>query len=182
MLLLYWCRNVCIACITLSYLTKYFSYSPTFCRSTRRQFYFQEHNIHQSFKLYSSLSDSNPNIANEATDFEDINIDDIDMSERSVEFAVQKMLNFNGTSSTSAFKSTKSPTETFKDLYEEIKSKKNESNKLDAKKMLESLFEFDAKPIREPFDDKKVITKLREVLSTEDFSALFKDPNVGDIY
>lgn len=180
-MLLHWCRNLCMACISLSYLAMYISYSPALCRS---QFYFQKHNIRQSLQLYSSLSDSNPNsnpnISNETTDFDDISIDDIDMTERSVELTVMQMLNLNGTNP--VYKSSKSPTETFKELYEAIKSKKNESNQLDAKKMLESLFEFDAKPIREPFDDKKVITKLREVLSTEDFSSLFKDPNIGDIY
>lgn len=177
-----WCKCEMIPFVwilVVSYFALSYSFSPTL---VRREFDFHEFNILEPFKLYSSKSDSNPNIdiLNETTDFDEISIDDIDMTERSVESAVKQMLNFDGNSS--FVKSNRSPTETFKELYEVIKSKKNESNQLDAKTILESLFEFDAKPIREPFDDRKVMTKLRDVLSTEDFSSLFKDPNIGDIY
>ena len=52
--------------------------------------------------------------------------------------------------------------------------------KLDPAEILASLFT--DKPVREPFDDRKVMMKLRQVLTVEDFAGLFKDPMIGDIY
>ena len=126
-------------------------------------------NIRPSFHLFSTHTEN--------TDPDEINIDNVDMGEQAVEDAVKIMLNFNATSK----KNIPSPSETFKDFYESIKLKKNnQTNQLDATQILESLFT--EKPVREPFDDRKVITSLRQVLNTDDFSALFKDPNIGDLY
>lgn len=78
-----------------------------------------------------------------------------------------------------------SPVEKFQGIYEDIKSSKSKSerndigNKPDASKMLEDLFSDTMKP--DPFDDKKVMFKLKELLGDDDFKKVFvNDPAIGD--
>ena len=49
---------------------------------------------------------------------------------------------------------------------------------LDSAAMLADLFSDSQK--KDPFDERKVMMKLRKMLKTEDFTELFKDPNIGD--
>ena len=49
---------------------------------------------------------------------------------------------------------------------------------LDSTAMLADLFSDSQK--KDPFDERKVMMKLRKMLKTEDFTELFKDPNIGD--
>eukprot|EP01035_Chromulina_nebulosa_P020017 gene20017-25992_t len=75
---------------------------------------------------------------------------------------------------------TESPVEIFNRIYKDIKSTKGESKKkLDVKSMLESLFP--QEKVKEPFDERKVLIKLRSILNQEDFAGMFKDPIVGEI-
>ena len=49
---------------------------------------------------------------------------------------------------------------------------------LDSTAMLADLFSDSQK--KDPFDERKVMMKLRKMLKTEDCTELFKDPNIGD--
>ena len=49
---------------------------------------------------------------------------------------------------------------------------------LDSAAMLADLFSDSQK--KDPFDERKVMMKLRKMLKTEDFTEHFKDPNIGD--
>lgn len=73
-----------------------------------------------------------------------------------------------------------SPLDTFNDIYNELKAKKStdSSRKLNATDMLERLFPDDQ--TGEPFDERKVMIKLRNILDSKDFEELFKDPSIGD--
>ena len=64
-----------------------------------------------------------------------------------------------------------------------IKSREKDGKtlaQLDSAAMLADLFSDSQK--KDPFDERKVMMKLRKMLEEEDFQDLFKDPNVGDIY
>lgn len=52
--------------------------------------------------------------------------------------------------------------------------------KFDSTAMLADLFSDSQK--KDPFDERKVMMKLRNMLAGEDFQDLFKDPNIGDVY
>jgi hypothetical protein len=93
--------------------------------------------------------------------------------DKSIQLAVQKLVDAG----------PKEPmltrTETFDRLYNDIKTKKNESTtKLDHTSMLAALFADSQK--KDPFDEKKVMMKFRTMLKNEDFEKLFRDPLIGD--
>eukprot|EP00600_Ochromonadales_sp_CCMP1393_P000157 CAMPEP_0174983284 /NCGR_PEP_ID=MMETSP0004_2-20121128/17040_1 /TAXON_ID=420556 /ORGANISM="Ochromonas sp., Strain CCMP1393" /LENGTH=152 /DNA_ID=CAMNT_0016235483 /DNA_START=186 /DNA_END=644 /DNA_ORIENTATION=+ len=75
-----------------------------------------------------------------------------------------------------------SPAEVFNNLYQDIKDRKHDNGTNGtvptSEEMLSKLFT--DTPANDPFDDKKVMFKLRNFLDPEDFTALFNDPNVGD--
>jgi hypothetical protein len=78
------------------------------------------------------------------------------------------------------------PVEIFQGMYREIKSRnKQESNivavdsKEEAAVMLEKLLGGDQ--CKDPFDERQVMMKLKNMLVKEDFTELFKDPSIGDI-
>lgn len=70
-----------------------------------------------------------------------------------------------------------SPLERFNSMYKDIKSKKNGTT-LDPALMLSQLFTDEAGI--DPFDERKVMFKLRNILEREDFDDLFNDPSIGD--
>jgi hypothetical protein len=75
-----------------------------------------------------------------------------------------------------------SPLEVFQQMYKDIKAKKvgvNGTTALDPKSMLESLFP--ATDVgNDPFDERKVMIKLRNIMHEDDFKDMFKNPAVGD--
>ena len=78
------------------------------------------------------------------------------------------------------------PVEMFQGMYREIKSRnKQESkrvamdSKVEAAVMLEKLLGGDQ--CKDPFDERQVMMKLKNMLVKEDFTELFKDPTIGDI-
>ena len=73
------------------------------------------------------------------------------------------------------------PVEKFNTMYKEIKSRKNgtaTAKSFDSTKMLEELFPESQQ--NDPFDEKKVMLKLRTMLGGEDFQQLFEDPSIGE--
>lgn len=72
-------------------------------------------------------------------------------------------------------------------VHQDLKSRNNDDKnntgsavKLDSAVMLADLFSDSQK--KDPFDERKVMMKLRTMLAGEDFADLFKDPNIGDVY
>ena len=66
-------------------------------------------------------------------------------------------------------------------MYKEIKSRKNgtvTASSFDSTKMLQELFPDSQQ--NDPFDEKKVMLKLRTMLGGEDFQQLFEDPSIGE--
>jgi len=49
---------------------------------------------------------------------------------------------------------------------------------LSSEEMLSRIYTDAQRP--DPFDDRKVMFKLRNILTREDFNDMFNDPNVGD--
>lgn len=78
-------------------------------------------------------------------------------------------------------KGTLSPTEKFNEIYNTLKTSNiEEKEDLDAMDLLQKLF-----PVvkeKEPFDERKVVMKLRKMLDEEDFNSMFRDKGIGDIY
>lgn len=100
--------------------------------------------------------------------------------DQSIEKAVKQMLN-DDIMITNA--TVISPLESFNEIYRELKSNNttdgvNTKKKLSADEMLSRLFP-DAEIKNDPFDEKKVMIKLRSLMNHDDFDELFKDPNIG---
>ena len=81
------------------------------------------------------------------------------------------------------------PTEKFQQMYLDLKAEdKNKDKDTDKDKhvepkdraaaMLESLF--GGEQAKDPFDERNVMMKLKQILKPEDFVGLFKDPTIGD--
>jgi len=79
-----------------------------------------------------------------------------------------------------------SPLEIFQSLYRDLKQRNRQNNDastrsspvLSSEEMLSRIYTDAQRP--DPFDDKKVMFKLRNILTREDFNDMFNDPNVGD--
>jgi hypothetical protein len=113
----------------------------------------------------------------DSDDEDDVDIDLIveSVMDQSVEKAVKQMIEEGPKVDEEA-----TPAEKFNMLYKDIKSKKNETTSMDSTQMLAALFT--EGQTKDPFDERKVMMKLRNMLHKEDFEGLFKDPVVGDIY
>lgn len=74
-----------------------------------------------------------------------------------------------------------SPSEMFNEMYNTLKAGNDgDKEELDAMDMLQKLF-----PVveeKEPFDERKVMMKLKRILDEEDFNDMFRDKSIGDIY
>jgi hypothetical protein len=93
-------------------------------------------------------------------------------------------------------KSEKTPEEKWSDIYQTLKSsgiksssKKAEAvtvnstttaRRMTAEQMLAILFPVEK--LSTPFNEAKVMVKLRQDMNVKDFEDTFKDPNIGDIY
>jgi hypothetical protein len=64
-------------------------------------------------------------------------------------------------------------------MYMDIKTRKNGTTPLDPATMLAQLFA--EEPSRDPFDERKVMLKLKNILTPEDFKELFSS-DIGDIW
>lgn len=94
--------------------------------------------------------------------------------DQSLEKAVKQMVG-------SVSSSTIDPVDKFNTMYKSLKANgKNKTKTFDASEMLLELFPVEE--AKDPFDEKKVIMKLRQMLDAEDFKGLFLDANVGDLY
>ena len=65
-------------------------------------------------------------------------------------------------------------------MYNTIKAAKKDDKKADAASMLKSLFP--EQNLSTPFDERKVMIKLRKDLDEQDFKDTFINKNVGDIF
>lgn len=114
----------------------------------------------------------------DVTDVEEDEILDLNLIsetaiDQSIERAVKQLLG-------EGFKAPeKAPTEIFNDMYLNLKNKKsNNSTSLDPAAMLAQLFPDEQ--AKDPFDERKVMIKLRQMLDKGDFDDLFLDPTIGD--
>ena len=71
-----------------------------------------------------------------------------------------------------------SPEAKFSAIYESIKT--SNTTQLDAAKILADLFP--AEKLSTPFDERKVMIKLRQSMDDEDFKKTFLNKDVGDVY
>jgi len=103
----------------------------------------------------------------------DLNLISETAIDQSIERAVKQLLD-------EGFKAPeKAPTEIFNDMYFNLKNKKsNNSTSLDPAAMLAQLFPDEQ--AKDPFDERKVMIKLRQMLDKGDFDDLFLDPTIGD--
>ena len=121
--------------------------------------------------------DDNPNSGDKYTEFGMI---DESLLEKSIETAVRQMID-EGLGKDKSQEPT--PVEKFQSLYLELKTRDRKQTtlkgtNLDAAAMLEKLL--GGEQAKDPFDERKVMIKLRNVLTPEDFYDLFKDPTIGD--
>ena len=101
-----------------------------------------------------------------------------------IEDAVQRIIDDALKGSSDLVEPEKSPVEKFQQMYREIKATKRERKdgtvaKMDSAVMLENLL--GGEQTKDPFDERKVMMKLRSMLNQEDFKDLFLDPKIGDI-
>ena len=106
--------------------------------------------------------------------------------DRSIEKAVQQIIE-EGLGGGDKKAPEPTPVEKFQQMYLDIKARKKGQTQtqpapgspaLDAAVMLEALL--GGEQAKDPFDERKVMMKLRTMLDTQDFSDLFKDPTIGD--
>lgn len=106
--------------------------------------------------------------------------------DRSIEKAVQQIIE-EGLGGGDKKATEPTPVEKFQQMYLDIKARKKGQTQtqpapgspaLDAAVMLEALL--GGEQAKDPFDERKVMMKLRTMLDTQDFSDLFKDPTIGD--
>jgi hypothetical protein len=121
--------------------------------------------------------DDNPNAGDKYTEFGMI---DESLLDKSIESAVRQMID-EGLGKDKSQEPT--PVEKFQSLYLELKTRDRKQTtlkgtNLDAAVMLEKLL--GGEQAKDPFDERKVMIKLRNVLTPEDFYDLFKDPTIGD--
>ena len=121
--------------------------------------------------------DDNPNSGDKYTEFGMI---DESLLDKSIETAVRQMID-EGLGKDKSQEPT--PVEKFQSLYLELKTRDRKQStlkgtNLDAAAMLEKLL--GGEQAKDPFDERKVMIKLRNVLTPEDFYDLFKDPTIGD--
>lgn len=123
----------------------------------------------------------NPNSDSEYQEYDVIEASTLD---NTIEDAVQRIIEdaLRGTSNTDK-KGELTPVEKFQNMYREMKSTKRERKdgsvgKLDSAVMLEELL--GGTQTLDPFDERKVMMKLRSMLNQEDFKDLFLDDKIGD--
>lgn len=103
----------------------------------------------------------------------DLNLISETAMDQSIERAVKQLLD-EGTKAPA-----KAPTEIFNEMYLNLKDKNSKnSTSLDPEAMLAQLFPDDQ--TKNPFDERKVMIKLRQMLDKGDFDDLFLDPTIGD--
>ncbi len=103
----------------------------------------------------------------------DLNLISETAIDQSIERAVKQLLD-EGTKAP-----VKAPTEIFNEMYLNLKEKNSKNNtKLDPEAMLAQLFPDEQ--AKDPFDERKVMIKLRQMLDKGDFDDLFLDPTIGD--
>ena len=116
-------------------------------------------------------------LMNVLSDDEDVDTFDLiteQAVDQSLEKAVKQMVG-------SVSSSTIDPVDKFNTMYKSLKANgKNKTKRFNASEMLLELFP--AEEAKDPFDEKKVIIKLRQMLDAEDFKGLFLDANIGDLY
>jgi hypothetical protein len=149
--------------------------------------------IRQYYRLYSTINsddiiikkDENNDINNIENNNNNNNIDEIEdldiqfvtetVLDQSIEKAVKQLIS-DGLNIPQI-----DPVEKFNTMYKDIKSRKNgtaTASSFDSTKMLQELFPDSQQ--NDPFDEKKVMLKLRTMLGGEDFQQLFEDPSIGD--
>ena len=96
-----------------------------------------------------------------------------EMEEGEVENSVKQLLG-----DTTTFKDVNDPAASFNKIYDNIKSKKNTT--LNANDMLNELFP--PSDMKNPFDERKIMMKMKTQMDKEDFEGTFLDKNVGDIF
>ena len=74
------------------------------------------------------------------------------------------------------------PTERFQQMYIDLKAEDEDKNRVEpqdrAAAMLDKLF--GGEQTTDPFDERTVMMKLKQIMNPEDFIGLFKDPTIGD--
>lgn len=119
---------------------------------------------------------NNPNSDDEYIEYGKIEESSIDKSiEKAVQAIIEEGLGNNR-------EAELSPVEKFQRMYLDIKSRKDNKNQVEVKMdhavMLEQLL--GGEQTKDPFDERKVMMKLRNMLNQEDFKDLFLDPTIGD--
>ena len=151
---------------------------------TRKAFNKNKNNYYH--QLYLSNDDTNDNNNNDNRDIK-VNQDRLDddamdvflsgdMEEGSVEDNVKKLMGEPATFNDDG----PAPDVKFNRIYDDIKSNKKSNKTLDATAMLQELFP--PPDLKNPFDERKVMMKLKNSMNEEDFKQLFLDNNIGDIF
>ena len=120
----------------------------------------------------------NPNADAEYQEYDIIDAATLDTT---IEDAVQRII--DDALKVTSSKSELTPVEKFQIMYREMKQTKRERKdgsvgKLDSAVMLEQLL--GGAQTMDPFDERKVMMKLRSMLNQEDFKELFLDDKIGD--
>ena len=122
---------------------------------------------------------ANPNAEDEYVEYGEI---DEAATDKSLEEAIRVIIGqglVNAKSETVEL----TPVEKFEQLYKELQLRDGNGpsgtrNKMDAGNMLEHLL--GGEQTKDPFDERKVMIKLRNILDSDDFKELFLDPAIGD--
>ena len=136
-------------------------------------------NNKNSYKLYLSSNDDNRDIKVNQDRLDDDAMDVFlsgYMEEGSVEDNVKKLMGEPATFNDDG----PSPDVKFNKIYNDIKSNKKSNKTLDATAMLQELFP--PPDLKNPFDERKIMMKLKNSMNEEDFKQLFLDKNIGDIF
>lgn len=125
---------------------------------------------------------ANPNAEDEYVEYGEI---DEATTEKSLEDAIRVIID-QGLVNKKSEMAELTPVEKFEQLYKELQMRDGKGpsglsgtrKKMDAGNMLEHLL--GGEQTKDPFDERKVMIKLRNILDSEDFKELFLDPAVGD--
>lgn len=72
------------------------------------------------------------------------------------------------------------PTKKVTEICQTLKASKSGGKALDTCEVLKELFPISEE--KDPFDERKMMTALRQMLNEDDFKTMFLNKNVGDIY